>query len=152
MTTKSRDLVKLDLWYTSIYELGKTGVNLLDYQDMSEIFESHIEFKPRSLEKRFVKDGQNANCLTDHLYCAVQPSGSDLYENGSFMIGEDTITPDEIVNQNLRELCVHDSLFPLFKSHWFRYMHDLMEKCLIVEVGGNKKLAKITEECHDEVI
>ena len=31
MTTKSRDMVRLDLWYTSIYELGKTGVNLLDY-------------------------------------------------------------------------------------------------------------------------
>ena len=31
LTTKSRDMVRLDLWYTSIYELALTGVNLLDY-------------------------------------------------------------------------------------------------------------------------
>ena len=78
LTTKSRDMVRLDLWYTSIYELGKTGVNLLDYQDMSETFENHVIFRPRSLEKRFVKDGKNANCLKDHLYCVVQPSGQDV--------------------------------------------------------------------------
>ena len=68
------------------------------------------------------------------------------------MIGSDKITPDEIVGQNLREMCVHDALSPLYKSHWFRYMHDLMRKCLIIIVDGNKKLVKISEECHDEVI
>lgn len=35
LTTKSRDMVRLDLWYTSIYELGMTDVNLMDYYDMS---------------------------------------------------------------------------------------------------------------------
>ena len=99
LTTKSRDMVRLDLWYTSIYELGKTGVNLLDYQDMSEIFENHVVFRPRSLEKRFVKDGKNANCLKDHLYCVVQPSGQDVVVDAyeAFMVGTDPITPDEIV-------------------------------------------------------
>jgi len=127
--------------------------NLLDYKDMSEIFENHVIFRPRTIEKRFVKDGKNANCLSDHLYCVVQPTQNIVVDSyTAFMIGSDSLTPDEIVEQNLRELCVHDALNPLFKSHWFQYMEDLIKKCLVVDDNGKKKLKKITEVCAVSVM
>jgi hypothetical protein len=110
-------------------------------------------FRPRSLEKRYVKDGQNADCLDDHLFCAVMPTQNIVVSSADRFMGNPyPLTPQEIVLQNLRELCVHDALHPYYKSHWFKYMYDLLNKCLVVTIDGKMHFQKMKETCHDKIL
>ena len=43
--------MRLDLWYGSIYEFALSDIDLSDYAKMSDLFQDHVIFTPRTLHK-----------------------------------------------------------------------------------------------------
>lgn len=60
LTTKSHDLVNVDFWYTDVYEIVLNGVDFTDYAEMSQIFDGHVNFQPRSMVYKIGKDASEA--------------------------------------------------------------------------------------------
>lgn len=83
----------------------------------------------------------------------------DIEEKFGFLTFDKPLTPDDLIEEKMRELCVHKALFPTHKSAWFTYMHNLIDECVTsdINIGKNKvegyqKLNKVTEQCHNKVL
>jgi hypothetical protein len=60
------------------------------------------------------------------------------------------ITPQEIIDENLREMCMYDAIPQDRKSLWFLYLKIVIEQCVMpdVEDADDMVLKAVTEDCH----
>lgn len=92
----------------------------------------NIEFQPR-----IIIDSQTAketNCMLTGQGCNGKYDGPD-------------VNPKDLVIQSIRETCMYQTFSWNEKEGWFDYAQDLIDNCLMDEMG----LTRVTEKCHDEV-
>lgn len=117
MVEKSTNLIDVDLWYGSIYELAMSRIDLKAYAKMSEIFHQHVNFMPRVMVKSCStcnKVHKLERCIKDGQYCPILPDKNKFKEDIDFFkyITEDKLDPRKIIIQSLREQCVHHAMNP----------------------------------------
>lgn len=114
----------LDLWYGSIYEFALSDIQLADYAKMSDLFQEHVIFTPRVLNKR-CKHCNEAHkkglCIHDGDVCPTAPD-EPLYKRDPYFLEENHLSPYKIIDENLREQCVHEAMNPKYRSEWFNFM------------------------------
>lgn len=116
--------MRLDLWYGSIYEFALGEMNLADYSKLSDLFQDHVIFTPRTMSKRCRhcnEDHKKGLCINDGEYCPTVPDGPKFREDPYFL-EENHLAPKSIINENLREQCVHEAIKTEFRSEWFNFM------------------------------
>lgn len=116
MATKTSGNVDVDLWYANVYELFNSGWDLVRFAEIQEIFKSKVQIAPRLITnscKGCSAEEKKSLCIQDGKYCPVIPT--------DFEMGD--ATPQGVIDQNLRELCMFESIDPLRKSLWFAYIN-----------------------------
>ena len=117
MVEKSTNLIDVDLWYGSIYELAMSRIDLRAYAKMSEIFHQHVNFLPRVMLKSCStcnKIHKVERCINDGQYCPILPDKNKFQADTDFLkyITEGKLDPRKIIIQSLREQCVHHAMNP----------------------------------------
>lgn len=72
----AEDMIQLDLWYGSIYEFALSGIQLSDYSKMSDIFQDHVVFTPRTMAKQCKHcnaEHKKGLCIHDGDICPTVP-------------------------------------------------------------------------------
>lgn len=72
----------------------------------------------------------------------------------AFLKFDKALTPNDLIEQKLRELCVHKALFPTHKSAWFTYMNRLITECVTNEHPDTKvkQFQKVDRYCQEKVL
>ena len=67
-------------------------------------------------------------------------------------------TAAQLIDQSIREQCVFEQIDSDKKSHWFEYIHQLINKCILTQNSGKvgnprnfefESIVPITSACHD---
>ena len=66
-----------------------------------------------------------------------------------YKLGE--TTPQSVIDQNLRELCMYDSIADDRKSLWFSYINVVIQNCMMPDEGSDL-VKPVTSECHDSKV
>lgn len=68
-------------------------------------------------------------CFKNGKYCSVLPGENNLQS----LLNELNVKPEKIIQENIYQLCVFDSLNNDIKSIWFKYMQLLIENCIYTQ-------------------
>lgn len=129
------------MWYANVYELFNSGWDLARFAEIQEIFKKAVQIAPRLITnscKACSAEEKKTLCIKDGRYCPVIPT--------DFQMGE--ATPQSIIDQNLRELCVFDSIPADRKSLWFSYINVVIQNCMAPN-SKDALVRPVTPECHD---
>jgi hypothetical protein len=92
--------MRLDLWYGSIYEFALSDINLADYAKMSELFQDHIIFTPRTMHKacRHCNEAHKKGlCIHDGDVCPTLPD-EPSFRKDPYFLEENHLSPSKIVD------------------------------------------------------
>lgn len=116
--------MRLDLWYGSIYEFPLSDMELSDFSKMSDIFQEHVIFTPRTINKQCKHcnaDHKKGLCIHDGDFCPTVPD-EPQYKRDPYFLEENHLSPIKIIDENLKEQCVHQAIVPEHRSEWFNFM------------------------------
>lgn len=142
---QSNDPVKVDLWYSSVYELYHGRFNLPKYAQMQNIFKEKVIFQPRFVASscQYCSEEAKKQCVGDGEYCPVLPAGVNL-ENRNW---QEHVKPEKLIAQRVREQCVFESLADDKKANWFFYIDYLAQQCISNHFNSSQ-ISPVTEQCN----
>jgi hypothetical protein len=96
------------------------------------MFKNHVIFTPRVMTKQCKncnaadKDGL---CIHDGDVCPVLPD-EPLFRKDPLFLEENHLAPSKILDQNIKEHCLYETLKPEYKSQWFSFMSAMVKNCI----------------------
>lgn len=149
--TKEDNSVHVDLWYSTVLDLGMNLATELTAMSMS--FEADHAYKPL-FEPRIAtyqcpncdKEFKEANCFYDGMYCGYTPNFYKYYDLEEAGV---TMTGKEILMQGLREKCLYSLMSTKYKDEgdlWWTFF-SYLGKCFAE--GKPETMPKSFDECFD---
>ena len=135
-------VVNVDMWYGNIYELFNSGWDLGRFTEIQQIFEQDVQIHPRLITNQCLscsREEKKALCVENGKYCPVIPTEFQMNE----------VTPQSIIDQNLREICIFEALPADRKSLWFSYIKEVVENCMVPN-ALHATFRPVTADCHEQ--
>ena len=77
LQTKTEGVVEVDIWYSTIYELAKSYIDLDSLATMEDIFNGTVRFQPRVLTRncQYCSEYTQENlCILRGKFCPLLPN------------------------------------------------------------------------------